>query len=606
MDVLGRHIQCARVALGHALDRGGLLCGGQAERIDSFVGGAGHAAQHVVVAVGLAYRQLCRQAPDHVQHGIVHAPPARHGRAHAFDIGAEHGEGRGQLGHAGTFVLRTPVFALGAARQAHAGLRRRIGRSARIRLHQAAYLAHLVGKVILHDQAAQVLHQGHQGHDFGVVACRPQRPGHARCALGLDDGLVELTGTELVERAGPVAQAERTTAHAIQADHRDRPPHREHRAIARYLRAAHLGAVHALQQLEAQRGVAQHHLGQFFSVLALHQGQARGACRSAGQGRQRADLAHAVDQLGVGIGALVALGFEPTFEGPRQRARIAIALARLAVGGTVTDGAQGLGHRARQIPGQAQGVAAQRRQACNHAGNVGLLERRRAGQQAVHHDGQSQHVALGGAARSAQVLADLGGVGWRWQQLGIARSDFEAEHAQRAVVGQGQQERLHIAVGQAGVVGEGQAGQRLGHPACDIGGGFAFARRGSLGQRRAERTVVGHIGPAFLLADFDDRSQVRVRQARAAAGLLEPGRQCTGVGGLLPRQHQHQPLFAAQVVSAPGHAADAAAEQLAQLEATELAHGLGSSVRGGGDGHERRRQAQDQPGLRVDWSARGM
>ena len=439
--------------------------------------------------------------------------------------------------------------------------------------------------MVLHDQAAEVLHQGHQRDDFGVIAGRPQRLGHAGGAQGTLDPLFEVASGGGVERPGPVAQRQCAAAHAVQADHRDGAADRQNRAVTRHLGAAHRGAVHALEQFEGQCRIAQHHLGQLFRVLALHQRQAGGTRRGARQGRQRADLAHPLDQLPMRVAVLIAIGLEPTLERARQGAGVAVTLARLAVGGAVRDHAQRLGHGARQIPGQAQGVAAVRRQAGDDTRHIGLLQRRSTRQQAVHDDAQRQHVALGRAARLTQTLIDFEVGGRRRQPLGLVRRDLETEHADDAVVGHGQQERLDVVVRQPGVVSEGQAGQRLRHPTRDVSRRVALARRRAFGQGRAKSVVIGDKGPALLLAHFQHRRQVGMLQAGAAPGLLDPGRQRGRVGRLLARQHQQHHLPAAAVDSAPRHAVGTAPEQLAHLESAELAQGFFSGNGGVGGGH---------------------
>ena len=208
------------------------------------------------------------------------------------------------------------------------------------------------------------------------------------------DGLLQVMCAGRVERAGPVPQAQRAAANPVQADHRNGTPYREHRAVAGDLRAAHLRTVDAAQQLKTQCRVAQHDLGQFLGVLALHQRQTCRTRRAARQRGQGADLAHALEQLFMRIHTLAGVGFEPAFECARQRACVAVALARLAVRGAVGNGAQGLGHQARQVPGQAQGLSSEGRQLRDHASDVGLLERRRARQQPVQGNGHRQHIAL--------------------------------------------------------------------------------------------------------------------------------------------------------------------------------------------------------------------
>ncbi|UUX97732.1 hypothetical protein [Aquabacterium sp. J223] len=165
---------------------------------------------------------------------------------------------------------------------------------------------------------------------------------------------------------------------------------------------------------------------------------------------------------------------------------------------------------------------------------------------------------------------------------GVGEGDLEAEQAHLAAVGHQQVKGLQVAMGNARLVREGQAVERLHELTRDVDRGRGIAP-GALHQRRAEGTVVGHVGPALLLADLDHGRQVRVAQPCRLAHRLLPAVQGRRLGRLDPRQRQQQFLPGARVVHPPQHGALALAQQLQQFEATQPSHG-GADGRGGGRG----------------------
>ena len=501
----------------------------------------------------MAHRHGDRQPADHVQHAVVQPPVPRHRSTDGFDVGAEHGKRRALFRHAGLVGLACP--------------------GARRRLHQAADLRGLVGEVVLHDQAAQALQQRDEVHHLAVVAGGPQRQGDAAGTLDARDELVQRGRTLLVQRAGPRAQRQRGTAHAFQAQHRDRAAHGEHRAVARHLTAAHLRRVHRAQQFERQRQVVQHHVGQRAGVLRLHQRQPRRLLRRAWLRRQHAGGAQLVLQQRQRPAGAASLDLQPTFQRAGQRARVAVALALLAVGGAVGDGAQRLGQRLRQRPGQAHDLAAQRRQAVDDLAGVGFIERRRADQHLVQQDAQRQHVALGGIALGAQRA----GLDTSLVDRCLA-GHFQARQAHAALVVQQQQVGLQVVVTDAALVRERQAFGSLHDLRGGVDGRHALARQ-AVGQRGQAARVVGSVGPAVLHADLDRGCQRRVVQARGTVHGLRPALHGGRAHRLHARQHDEElgaglagPAF--RLHHQPSHRARTLAQQAQQLVAAEHAHGL--------------------------------
>ena len=106
--------------------------------------------------------------------------------------------------------------------------------------------------------------------------------------------------------------------------------------------------------------------------------------RQAGQRRQMADAAQAVEQERDRAAVVFGRRLAPAGERAEEGARVAIAQAHLAVGAAVGDRAQRLGHRLRRRPRQADELAPGRRHALDDAGAMSaLVEHRRAGEQAV-------------------------------------------------------------------------------------------------------------------------------------------------------------------------------------------------------------------------------
>jgi hypothetical protein len=77
------------------------------------------------------------------------------------------------------------------------------------------------------------------------------------------------------------------------------------------------------------------------------------------------------------------------------------------------------------------------------------------------------------------------------------------------------------------------------------------------------------------LAHFHDVRQRGVIDARGTSSRLHPAVQCAAVRGPAARHGQHEVLATARISHQPQHGALALADQLKQLEAAEMAHGLG-------------------------------
>ena len=139
---------------------------------------------------------------------------------------------------------------------------------------------------------------------------------------------------------------------------------------------------------------------------------------------------------------------------------------------------------------------------------------------------------------------------------------------------------LQVVMGHAGLVSEGQALQQLHRPVRGIETGQSLGGQ-ALGQRRCIARIVGDVGPAVLHAALHHRGDLRMVQARGAPHGLLPALQRCSIGGLHPRQDEHQFLAAARIGNPPGHRALALAEQTQQLQPAEPAHGGGARRRSG-------------------------
>ena len=335
----------------------------------------------------------------------------------------------------------------------------------------------------------------------------------------------------------------------------------------------HLRSVDQTQQFEGEGQIVDDDLGQFAGAAAFQQCQMRHALGAAGLGRQHAHRAQAVQQQGQRSALLLGVGLEPAFQRALEGAGIAVALPLLAIGGAVDDGAQRLGHRARHGPGQAHDVRPEGRHAVDDLADVGLIQRRLAGQRLVQHQAQRQHIGGGGVAGGPQFIQRAS------TAVGLAPGHFHAQQAAVVVVVHQQHPGLQVLVRHAGFMGKGQA---LGDLRRPFGG---FQRRQALaaqafGPGDPGTSVIGHEGPAVLLANLDRRRQMRVVQPGGATHRLLPGHGRLRVG-LSPGNGQHALVLTAGVLRQPHHAARALADQAQQLEAPEHAHRLG---RAGGCG----------------------
>ncbi len=331
----------------------------------------------------------------------------------------------------------------------------------------------------------------------------------------------------------------------------------------------------------------------------LEQRQPRGAVGAARHRRQQPHAAHAAQQQRDRAGVLVAGGLQPALQRALEGTGATIALALLAVGGAVDDGAQGLGDRARHRPRQPHHLVAERRQASHHLGEVGLVQRRVAGQRLVHHEAEGEHVDLGGQAlHSALVhrgLVAVGVGGGAAEGLGerVGVGDLQAQQLHVADVVHQQRIGLQVAVGRTGLVREGQALQHLDAPGREFLAGQALGGE-LLAPGDELLSLIDGIGPALVLTDVEHAGEPGMLQAAGAADAGHPGAQRVGIGRLHARQRHHHLDVAVGVQRQPQHGLRALAEQTQQLVAAEHAHravrrdGTGSGgERGNGGDHER-------------------
>ncbi len=374
---------------------------------------------------------------------------------------------------------------------------------------------------------------------------------------------------------------------------------RQHGAAAVVARLG-LREIDQAHHLERQREILQHDAGQLVRVARLQQRQPRRAVGAAGHRRQQADVAHASEQQRDGAGFLLVARLQPAFERALERARVAVALALLAVGGAIDDGAQRLGDRARHRPRQAHHLVAERRQAADDLRDVLLLQRRRAGQHLVHHQAEGQHVDLGGLPLHATLVhCGLLAVGIRLdgnEGLGerLRVDDLQAQQLDVAGVVHQQRIRLQVAVGAARFMGERQALQHLHAPLGQLGPGQALGGE-PLAPGDERVALVDRIGPALVLADMEHAGEPGMLQAAGAADAGEPGAERIRVGRPRTGHREHHFDVAMGILRQPQHRLRALSEQAQQLIAAEHAHrpvGRGRTRGGSGGGgnggdHER-------------------
>ena len=381
-----------------------------------------------------------------------------------------------------------------------------------------------------------------------------------------------------MQRPGPGPQRQRHAPHAFQPQHGNGTAHGQHGTVARHRLATDLRAIDRTQQLERQRQVLEQHLGQFVGAVAFHQGQPGRPFGALGRRRQHAGDADLVQQQRQRPALAAALHLQPAFQRPGQRARVAVALALLAVGGAVDDDAQRLGDRPRRAEGKPHDLAPQRRQPLGHLGGVGFVERRLAGQHQVHEHADAQDVGLGCRALLGQrrCVGHLAG-------LALDAGDLQPHQQWHPLVGHQHAEGLQVPVRAAGVVRVGQRVQQGADQRGRLVGGHSLAPD-AVGQRRAVTQVVGHVGPALVHADLQRRRQPRVVDTGGLAHALQPAVGLRLVGRHHAGQQQHQVLAVARVGHVPGHRARTAAQQPDQREARKLALPAGTRRRRGGRG----------------------
>ena len=490
----------------------------------------------------MVHRCVQRHPAHHVQHGVVQPPVATDRRAQRVDGHAQHRAGGPLLAHA-------RILGIAGTRRWRAP-------------HQATDLGRLVGEVVLHRQSAHVLQHREQVDHLRVVARRPQPLRHLAGQPHPIEQRGHVGGMGLVERAGPGPQHQRGAAHTVQPQHLDAASDRQDRTAAAQC-AAHLGAVDGAQQLAGQPHVLNHDFGQFVRALTLQRGQLGRTAGATRHRRQQAHRAHAVQQQQDGPAAGFAVDPEPTVQCALQGARIAVALALLAVSRTVDDGAQGLVHHVCHGEGQAHDVAAQRGHALDDLAGIGQVERRHTAQAIVQQQPHRQHVALGRPALCRQAAT----VTRWWQRHAQPQQAAVRALAQHQVAG------LQIVVGDTGFVGKSQALQRFQHPRHQRGRRKTLGAQ-ILGQRDAGAPVIGDVGPAFVFADLDHVGQAGVVDARGPARVVQPTLQRFGAG-LAARHRQHQLLIDPGIGHQPKHRARALADQPQELKAPEVSDGVG-------------------------------
>ncbi|HOM14696.1 MAG TPA: hypothetical protein PLB41_15405 [Rubrivivax sp.] len=422
------------------------------------------------------------------------------------------------------------------------------------------------------------MQQRHQPHRFGIVARRAQRLRQPGRALGVADQCAQRRRGGLTQRPRPGPQRQRRTTHPVHTEHGDGAPHGEHLAVTRRQRGVLQRAVGAAQQLEAQRQILQHHLGQLAGAPLVHGGQPRRPPVAAGCARQGARCVQAIEQQRERPAAGGRFAAQPAIERTFHAARAAVTLTRLPIGGAVGDGPQRLRHGPRGIPWQAHDVAPGRRQAVDLRPDVGLIQGRPACEHPVQQQADAQRVALCGLAlRRKPQRVDVGLR--RAGRVACARRQFQADDAQRRLLTDQQHVRLQIAVGDAAIVREGQAAQGLhAQRRCLLRRPCRPAQ--PLGQRARTRGVVEQVRPVLAAADLARRRKVRVLEARSAMHGFIPAAGRSGIARLLAGQQQQQRLprrAQAQVSHPPRHRLPALSGQRQQFEHPEAArHGAGA------------------------------
>ena len=487
-----------------------------------------------------------------------------HGQAQRLEFDAQHRAGGGGLRHARR---------LGHAR--HLGRRRQ---------RQARDLRRFFREVIEHQQAPQVLQ--HAGAECLVrVGARwaqrvSHQPRHTSSAQGAFEQHGRFAATAAQQGARPRTQTLRRRIHAVHAHQKHRTAHRAHRALAV---AMELHRVDHAQQLAHQGRVLHDQVDHFVDALAFHAGQLAHASRQTFAPRQGADAIEPVEQQGQRPRRILRVDFEPAMQGSQQGTRAEVALARLAIGGAVDDGAQCVGHGMRRGPGQAHDLAPH---PAGSLGQIGVIQRGVSGQQSVQQEPEGQQVAFTGIALAAQLRGVRRGAVVAAHGLrGSGRSvRVGHEHPHRQTQQRGAALRIEhhmmqadIQVGHARFVRVGQPFEQIATPP----GHGPRGRRAAgqlFGQGREIAQVVQRKRPAILHADLDGVQQTGVVQTGRALHRVQPTLD-RGRGRGAARQAQQHLGIKAAVKAHPGHRAGTLAQQVTQLETPQS----GGKRAGGGN-----------------------
>jgi hypothetical protein len=341
--------------------------------------------------------------------------------------------------------------------------------------------------------------------------------------------------------------------------------------------------VHRAQQRQAQPEILEYDLGQLGRALAAHPRQPRRAHPRVSGSRQRAGRCQPWHELRQRTDRIAGLRAEPALQRPKQCAGAAIAPLRVGLRGAVDDRPQRqrdlpAAAVARQAQSEASGRALCEDQPVGDAPGIGLAFRQPSHQQPVGQHAECGQVALGRGTVQRQAVA-VGARVLRGQRRGQA-----AELRLAGVIEQ-QHPALDVVVGDAPIVRTSQRPGRLQHQPAHQRRRQPTRRR-AVRERRAPAQLVQHEGPAVLLADLDDRGDLRMSEAGGTGGLLVPAPQHQGVAGLRPRQHDDA-LCAVGLERQPGHRAGALSQQSQQLQATEHAHRGALVALGLGGRHDR-------------------
>ena len=337
---------------------------------------------------------------------------------------------------------------------------------------ELADLLGLVGEVVAQEQPAEALQHRDEVHRLAVVAGRAQRLRDVAGEADSIDRPAQCARPFLVERARPDAQAVRGLANAVDADQRDDAAQGQHRAVAGDLRSLHARRAVRPQQLERQRHVGQQVARDLVGALALDRRDALHSRRQPRQRRQMTDGAQAIEEERQRPAFVVRGRLEPAGERAEEGARVAIAQTHLRRGAAIGDRAQRLGDRVRRRPGQANELAAdaapsarsrRRRRRCRaparrRAGDGGRRRRRA-------RPARRRHVARAGRRARSAPPCRRGCAVRRRRVSGVSgAATASRHHARLAALVDQDVVQLHVEMGDAGVVAEGEAAQDAGDP----------------------------------------------------------------------------------------------------------------------------------------------